>query len=375
MPSDAGRRVAVLTAIVAVTGSACTGDGGPDRRPSAPSGRSALEGRLLLEEGTRGADVTVLTLPDGEFVEIRGEEFEEVDFFGGAVWGEDGTGYVIGSFQVEGDDGFRVQARSQLFAVSPDGEATPLGPPDLSFAYPVAALDHVLVATSCAGRPRTWALDLSTSEAWRLVAEGGCPAAVSPDGEWIAYPVSSPAGEPVWRARIDGSTEPGILLDLADLPGLEEVGIPRPRIYQMAWGGPGLAVGVADSFRHPEQAALVIGAPSGAPRIIPLGSAVPGEMAWEPEGSLLAFADCVDCVGNPGFGQGNFHGEIRLYDTRSGQLTQIAVSAEGFSGLVWSPNGETLATRWRAGELLFVDSLGREVAREEAVVLPLDWGP
>jgi hypothetical protein len=317
----------------------------------------------------------MLTLPEGRFVEIHGEELQDVDFVGGAVWGEDGTGYVIGGLQVENGDGFRVRTRSQLFAVSPDGEARPIGPSDLSFAYPVAVEGDLQIATSCTGRPGTWALDLSTPEAWLSVAEGGCPAAVSPDGRWIAYPVSSPTGQSVWRVPIDGSTEPEVSLDLAALAELEVVGIPRPKVFQMAWGEPGLAVGVADDFGHPEQAALVIAAPPGTVRVVSLGSAVPGEMAWEPGGQLLAFTDCVDCVGNPRFGQEQFHGEIRTYDARSGRFTQIAVSAEGFSGLVWSPNGETLASRWRAGELLFVDILGREVAREEAVVLPLDWGP
>lgn len=375
-----GWRAPVVAAILAVVASSCTGPSPPRPEPPVPGPDGGpLEGQLLVIRGTGGFGsfdiVGLYSVASGDL-----ESFEDraIEFVQTGAWGPDGNAYFMADVTQTardlefGIDLFGVTPRSlaRLFRIEPGKGMSPLGPA-LPYADLVGFAGDRVVAASCTARASaTWVLDPVQPGAWRQVAEG-CPAAVSPDGERLAYAVRY--GARAWTIPVDGSAPPELVVDLAEVGELAVAGIPKPRILSLAWGGPGLSLTVANDITQPDRYALVFVPSSGGPvDVIPLGDATVLDAAWQPGGHLLAFIDCIDCTG---FNSPTQQGEIRVYDARSGELAQLAVSPEFVIGLAWSPAGDVLVSRWRSGELLFVAPDGREIERTQALVLPMDWGP
>jgi hypothetical protein len=170
------------------------------------------------------------------------------------------------------------------------------------------------------------------------------------------------------------------LLDLRHFADVSQASIDNPRIEGVSWGPPGLAVAVSNGTDDQYPYALIVLPTSGSvvsannPRVIPLGKGLPDGLAWQPGGRVLAFTDCAACPG-PFFRSTFQHptADLRLYDVRTGRLRDIAASHDGFQGLVWSPDGDILASHWARGEVLFVEASTGRLEREPVDGVPLDW--
>jgi hypothetical protein len=374
------RTAIAVGSILAVVAVSCTGGSSPrPQPPTAEPDTGPLEGQLLVIRGTGGfGSFDIVGLYSVVSGDLESFEDREIEFVQTGLWGPDGNAYLMADVNPSAEDlefatelfGGTPRQLARLFRIEPGKGMSPLGAA-LPFADLVGFAGDLLVAATCTGHTSvTWVLDRTDPDAWRRVADG-CPAAVSPDGDRIAY--AERYGHEIWTVDILGRTRPEKIADLSTLEGLAGAGLPKPRIWSLAWGDPGLAVIAGDDLIQPERHALVfLPASGGPPDVIPLGDALPAGEAWQPGGSLLAFHDCIDCFG---FNSRDQQGEIRVYDAHSGELRQVAVTTEYFVGLAWSPSGDALVSRWRSGELLFVAPDGRELERRQALVLPMDWGP
>jgi hypothetical protein len=356
---------------------ACIGGGEPEPVGTAGPPPARLEGDLLLTTGsTLGDGVAFLALPGSVPTEVDDPLLEDVDFITAAVFGEDGTAYVLTQLTEQtGLGDFDTEVR--LLAVQAGGRPRVIDTPR-GFFDDLAVVDDRLLGVGCGG-PRVsgvWAADLPGGDAWERVARGGCPGAVSPDGRWHVWV----RGGQVRRTEIDAGTPPDVILDLDRVEGLRGAGIPRPRVFEMALGPRGLAMSVGDSFGAPEHGAVIVlplpDGPGGEPAdadVVVLGEAYPNSLAWQPGGRHLAYLACVNCFAGFGFGQDERIGEVYVYDATSGASRQVAAGHETMSGLVWSPDGRALATLWRPNELLIVSARGRVLGRRPVQGLPWDW--
>jgi hypothetical protein len=368
-------------AVLAILIGACTSD--PPPPAQGPPGGESLQGDLLLGLGGGvGSRFEIVSLPgqEGKPVEVPG-----VSNVQDAILGPDGEAYFLGI-----DENGPARLYRAPSTGAPDIEAEPIGPGLHLANRLLGVVGDLLIADTCQlsapnlfgerdrRRGKVRALDLSAPDEWVEIAPGGCGAAMSPDGRWVAYAVTSGTGrrqvvDSVFRAPIDGSSAPEPMLDLEQIrKELKVLEIPEPVLFDMAWGNPGLAVEFGDEFGQFDHVAIVFVDGSGAATTVPLGNTFAAEMTWQPGGDLLAFTDCVNCFF---FGRTQSQGEIRLFDSGTGRLRQVAVAPEFFNGLSWSPDGRYLVSRWRSGELLVVDTDGNEVGRIPIEAIPYAWGP
>jgi hypothetical protein len=224
-------------------------------------------------------------------------------------------------------------------ATAPD-EIGPVldGSRDVPYRSLSIARDRVVVA-DC---DRVAVLDTAAARSWHHVGSG-CWAALAPDATGIVY---SPDGRTVVRTASAGSPRDRVLFDLADVVDL---GTARPpRLFGApAWGGAGIAFTAVAG----DQAGVFLLRPDGDVvtllREKLLKTARPPILSWGPDGRLLAM---MDDLGNGGV--------LRTFDPSTGERRVVALDGLGFDGLVWSPDGSSLATLTSAGALLVVGTDG-----------------
>jgi hypothetical protein len=375
--SGTGARCASALAGLALLGSAaCTG--GAEPGPRGPTGPppARLEGDLLLTTGSGlTGGVAFLALPGSVPAEVDDPLLEEIDFIRGAVFGEDGTAYVLAE-QTEQTGLGSFDTETRLLAIPAGGGPRVIDTPQGSLAGLTVANGRLL--TVRCGGPNVsgvWAVEPTGGDGWRRVAPGGCPGQISPDGRWHVW---VRRGE-VHRSEIGGGSPPDVIFDLDAVEGLRQAAIPRPHVFDMALGPRGLALSVGDSF-DPEHVAVIVlpmpEGPGGSPGdadLVVLGESYPNALAWQPDGRLLAFLICASCSSGFGFGQQERIGEVLVYDVATGAARQIVAGHETMAGLVWSPDGRALATLWRPNELLIVSPRGRVLGRRPVQGVPWDW--
>jgi hypothetical protein len=374
--STGARCVAALAGLALLGSAACTG--GVEPGPRGPTGRppARLEGNLLLTTGTSlTGGVAFLELPGSVPTVVDDPLLDDIDFIRGAVFGEDGTAYLLTerTEQISLDD---FDTETRLLAI-PAGEQPRVIDTSNGSLDRLAVADGRLLTVRCGGPniSGVWAIAPTGEDGWRRVAPGGCPGQISPDGRWHVW---VRRGE-VHRSEIDSGSPPDVIFDLDTVEGLREAGIPRPQVFAMALGPLGLAVGVGDSFDAEHAAVIVLPLPEGPggdpadADVLVLGESYPNALAWQPDGRLLAFLICVSCSSGFGFGQQERIGEVLVYDVATGSSRQIAAGHETMTGLVWSPDGRALATLWRPNELLIVSPWGRILGRRPVQGLPWDW--
>jgi hypothetical protein len=197
-----------------------------------------------------------------------------------------------------------------------------------------ATAERVLVA-DC---DRVRVMDLyGPNPRWTDVGTG-CWASLSPDGTRIAW---SPDGHRILGSDADGSR----VRTMVDLG-------PRRLFGAPAWGAAGLAYATTVG----DEAEIDVRHPDGTvERVVRerLEKTVrPPLLAWSREGDALAVMDDL--------GTG---GALRVFDPSTRAERVIALDALGFEGLVWSPDGSSVATMTSSGALLVVGTDERWRAR------------
>jgi hypothetical protein len=180
-------------------------------------------------------------------------------------------------------------------------------------------------------------LDTSGASSWRTIGRG-CWGTLSADGSRAVF---SPDGRTVVETAAAGGGETAAF-DLADAVDL---GVAEPpRLFGApAWG----EAGIAFTAIAGDQAGVFLRRPGG--EIVPLlqekllKTARPPILTWRPDGGLLAMMDDL--------GSG---GALRTFDPATGAHRVVALDALAFEGLLWSPDGSSLATLTSAGALLVV---------------------
>jgi hypothetical protein len=210
------------------------------------------------------------------------------------------------------------------------------GPHDAAYRSLAVAGGRALVA-DCAA---VAVLDLADPSRWRTVGSG-CWAALSPDGSRAAY---SPDGVHVLERRIDASRARP-MFDVSRL----DLGTDRSaRLFGPPSWGPG---GIAFTVVAGDQAGIYLARPDGATEQLLqerlLKTVRPAVLAWQPNGELLGVMDDL--------GSG---GVLRTFDPAAGTHRVVALDPLGFDGLVWSPDGSSLASLTSAGSLLVVGTDG-----------------
>ncbi len=367
-----GRLVAAASA-AAVVAAACTGT---SARQAAPRPSLPFQGTLLLAPGQSSGGLASYDPASRRLTPIRAIPSTSFDFIAGAVWTGSGTGYFMG----------QAGRASGLYHVE-GSRATRVGPKN--FGSLVGVADGTVVASQCfPPRPSLAVLDLADPTKWRSLGKV-CGSALSPDGSLVAVTVPKVQGQSifggnefslgtrVWAQALRAGAPRRLLLAVTAVPALRRVMVADPQVVGLAWGRPGLAVAVANGQSGPWAIVLVpmpasgSDAPSGPPRVVPLGQAQPFDLAWQPNGELLAFTGCYQCTT---FGRTPAHvSDIRLYDTKTGSLRQIAGSNNFLTGLVWSPGGDILVTETPDSDLLFVDAGGRVQVRRSINAVPEAW--
>jgi hypothetical protein len=244
---------------------------------------------------------------------------------------------------LHGDDLFAVVVSSQGRAsvVRVNGSSPPLtvgdrldGPREATYRSLSIARDLALVA-NCRS---VSILDTSAPGPWRSVGRG-CWAALAPDGSSLVY---SPDGRTVLRTDASGRRRGRMLFEVGkavDL-GTDE---PPTLFGPPAWGDAGIAFTAIAG----DQAGVFLRRPDGdIVRLLQeklLKTARPPVLAWKPDGGDLAMMDDL--------GSG---GALRIFDPADGSSRVVALDALAFDGLVWSPDGSSLATLTSAGALLVV---------------------
>jgi hypothetical protein len=253
-----------------------------------------------------------------------------------AVSGDRMTGVVVtgrGSASV-----FALDARGDVARVGPvlDGRR------DVPYHSVAVAGDRAMVA-DCDG---VAVLDLVGASPWRTVGHG-CWAALSPDGSRVAF---SPDGVQVFERSIVGGSRPRPLFDISRLDlGTDR----RARLFgPPSWGPAGIALTVVAG----DQAGIYLARPTGGVDLLLqerlLKTVRPPALAWQPNGELLGVMDDV--------GSG---GVLRVFDPATGAHRVVALDPLTFDGLVWSPDGSSLASLTSAGFLLVVGTDGSWRAR------------
>jgi hypothetical protein len=227
--------------------------------------------------------------------------------------------------------------------VGPSAAPSAVGPPlrgsrEAAFRSLSIAKDTALVA-DC---KNVSVLDTAGPGGWRSVGRG-CWAALSPDASSLAY---SPDGQTVLRGTATDLSRGRIMFDVAEDVDLDTE--ERPTLFGApAWSEDGIAfVAIAGN-----QAGVFLRRPGG--EIMPLlqekllKTARPPILAWAPGGGVLAMMDDL--------GSG---GVLRTFDAEDGTRRVVALDALAFDGLVWSPDGSSLATLTSAGALLVVGADG-----------------
>ncbi|MGQ0670663.1 MAG: hypothetical protein ACT4PO_13485 [Actinomycetota bacterium] len=353
----ASRRPAALAAVLAALlalGSSCSPD-----EPSPPvveRVRLPLDGRVIVGLGQQYNELAVYFPASGEVQRFPGARFGRFEFVQGAVWVSEDTAYAM----VETEGFFA----SRLHKLSLDRKAEPIGPP-LRGGRLLGLSGDVVIAVSYRG---IWTMDLRNPRAWRLLAKG-FTGALSPDGRSVAY-VPKDAGS-VWRVPVDGSDVPTRVVDARDLE-LRDLGLSSPRFYEVAWGKPGIAITAATGPSYLDPGALVFVPSAGPVAVIALGDALANDPTWQPNGALLAFTTCADCLG--GFTRGHAQGDLRLFDAGTGELRQVAAAPEFFLGVAWSPDGDFVVTRPKVGQIIFVDARTGATEARALDARPKDWG-
>lgn len=195
-------------------------------------------------------------------------------------------------------------------------------------------------------------LPLPAADRWRSLGPG-CWAALEPGGASVAI---EDAGVVVQRPLEGGRDRP--LFDLADLAETLGTDAPPELIGEPAWGPGGLAFFV----RAGDQLGVFVRDGSGDIVEVlqePYTNVyrVP-RLAWQPGGTILAISDDV----------GPHPAVVRVFDTATGDLRAISMFPVGYAGLLWSPDGTSLAVLTGTGLLIVVDMEGGWLLRRET-----DW--
>jgi hypothetical protein len=329
--------------LIALTASAC--GGGIAHHASGATGASFVPSGTLLVD-TRGYTQLLMSyrLPNGPSKTLS-------DYFGeyrlGAAWGPRNVAYTMEQ------SSFGLRPDAQLFLATAGTRPEPVGEPvkgGSGFAFG----GNLAVTWSCAaGLGSVFVMDVTSDHSsWTRIARG-CEAGISPDGQRIAFT----NGRSVW----EGAPEPGAPTQVLSVGQLREHGIHRFQLDAV-----GIAVG-ADGFAVPARSrrlgsAIVVAVGGRAPQVIPLGGASIEWMAWQPKGQLLAFVDYVDAT------QSN---EIRTFDPVTGTVRELAVTSS--QGLVWAPDGRSLAIFKGASVVAYVDAAGQQLGTGSIPGGPDDW--
>jgi hypothetical protein len=235
---------------------------------------------------------------------------------------------------------------ASVFRVTRTGDAAPIGkalpgPRDAAYHSLAVAGGRAMVADCDA----VAVLDLAGPSRWRTVGDG-CWAALSPDGSRVAF---SPDGRRVFEREIrTGHARP-----MFDVSGLDLGTGRETRLFgPPSWGPDGIAFTVVSG----DQAAFYLARPNGAlERLLQerlLKTVRPPVLAWQPNGGLLG---AMDDLGSGGV--------VRTFDPATGAHRVVALDPLAFDGLVWSPDGSSLATLTSGGFLLVVGTDGSWRAR------------
>jgi hypothetical protein len=222
--------------------------------------------------------------------------------------------------------------RLQLGA-APSRIGSELALPTPSAGVSSAVSGHSALVGSCSG---IWVLSIAPGSRWKPVGKS-CWATLSPDATSLAVLVGGQAqAMPLGK----GHTRP--LFDVADA-SLLAFGTRSGRLIERpSWGSGGMAFGL----RYGNQVAIEVLQPSG--KLLNVfreqydNKFRTPVFAWQPGGRLLAILDDM----------GPNAGVIRLFDPQSTRLWTVALDPIGFSGLIWSPDGRSLATLTSAHALL-----------------------
>jgi hypothetical protein len=367
------RRTLAAAALSIVVLAACTHASSP---PVASPAALPLTGTLLVGPGQTFVGVGLYDLATRKLTRVRGAAVEG----GPAFFG--GFDFVAGTFISQSESGplsAVALIQSKVYRIQ-DDQAVQVGP-----RYPGGILvgvagDHVVASRCFPGSGGSGVLDLADPTRWQPLGPV-CAQAVSPDGSQVA--VTSPVkqhrglfgggaftyGTKVWAATVDGGGPRRLMADLAGIPDLHRSMVADPQVLRVAWGDPGLAVAVGNGQSGPW--ALVVVPASGPPRVVPLGQSQPFDLAWQPNGDLLAFTDCYQCTT---FGRNPAHtADVRILDPATGALRQVAAASNFLTGLVWSPTGSVVATETSDHDMLFADAAGSTVVRRALDAQPEAW--
>jgi WD40-like Beta Propeller Repeat len=312
--------------------------------------RFVPSGTLLVD--THGFQQQLLTyrLPTGPQRVLIG-----FGFFGqarlGAAWGPGGAAY---SLEIT-DSASALNPDTQLYRLTEDTQPDPIGDV-LRGGSGLAFATHFAATWTCAEREgAVYVMDVTASHpTWNRFARG-CGAGISPDGRTIAYIWN----RAVWQGSVSGGPATRVMVP-GDVPQLKALGINRFRSSPgIVVGSEGLAVAAGSDTRG---AAIVVVRPHRRPRVVPLGATTLRWMAWQPKGRLLAFVDYVNAT------QSN---EIRTFDPATGTLRELAVTSS--QGLVWAPDGRSLAIFKGASVVSYVAVDGAQLATGSIPGGPDDW--
>jgi len=369
----------VAAALSIVVLAACTHEAGP---PVQQPANLPLEGTLLVGSGQSFLGVGLYDLATRKLTRIRGVPAAGGSGFGFAV----GFDFFAGAFLRAASSAppspspsAVVMVESKLYLLQ-GGQAVRVGPRYRGGVLVAVAGRHVVASRCFPGSGGSGVLDLDHPNQWQHLGPV-CAQAVSPDGTEVA--VTAPIvqqgglfgggeftyGTKVWATPVDGTGSRRLLVDVSAVPGIQRSMVADPQVLSVAWGRPGLAVAVGNGQSGPW--ALVVAPPSGPPLVVPLGQASPFDLAWQPNGDLLAFTDCYQCTT---FGRNPAHtADVRILDPATGALRQVAAASNFLTGLVWSPTGTVVATQTSDHDVLFADVAGRTVVRRSVDALPEDW--
>ena len=157
-------------------------------------------------------------------------------------------------------------------------------------------------------------------------------------GQWDLY------GMPITGGVIN--TAQASLVRLSNTGGLlvaGSIGTVGFRKPQMAWNPvtPTLAIVASDGFLY-----LIITTPGGATQVS-AGGPSPDNLAWSPDGSMLAFQATV-IVDTP-TGQVATSGVVTVSSNGSNSQVRVARAGDTFADIAWSPNGQWLVYRATRG--------------------------